>query len=111
MVTLDRKWEKNQLTMFFPSAISAHPLPDDPNRVAFMDGPDVLVGLTCNDALLMPRGRSHPRELIRRDSRLAHVEQKPMYHTQDQQTNVALIRLSELSDEQYTMYFSIRDER
>jgi hypothetical protein len=97
--------------VYFPSAISAHPLPDDPGRVAFMDGPDVLVGLTDNDALLMPRGRSHPRELVRRDSRLAHVEQKPMYHTQDQQVNVALIRLSQLADEQYTMYFSLRDEQ
>jgi DUF1680 family protein len=111
VVALDRKWEKSSLTVYFPSAISAHPLPDDPGRVAFMDGPDVLVGLTDNDALLMPRGRSHPRELVRRDSRLAHVEQKPMYHTQDQQVNVALIRLSQLADEQYTMYFSLRDEQ
>jgi DUF1680 family protein len=111
VVLLDRKWKKSHLTVYFPSAISAHPLPDDPGRVAFMDGPDVLVGLTDNDALLMPRGRSHPRELIRRDSRLAHVEQKPMYHTRDQLVNVALIRLSQLGDEQYTMYFSLRDEQ
>ena len=111
VATLSRTWEKNRITVYFPSAISAHRLPDDPSRLAFMDGPDVLVGLTDSDALRMPRGLSHPRELVRRDSRLAHVQQMPMYHTQDQHNTTQLMRLCDLGDQQYTLYFTLRDEQ
>ncbi len=111
VMKIKRAWKDSEITLYFPTVILEVPLPDDENRMAFIDGPDVLVGLTASDALTMPRGVAQPRDLVRRESRMAHVEQVAQYTITAQGESVPMIRLKDLRDERYTMYFTVRDEQ
>jgi len=102
-----RAWSRNTVEVSFHASITAHPLPDDPTRVAFMDGPDVLVGVTANDTLVLPAGETNPAGLIRVENRKGHPGQSVYYSTLNQPVSTKMIRLSDLTDETYTMYFTI----
>lgn len=104
ILSLRQTWNNNKLVIEFGSAITIHPLPDDPRRVAFRDGPDVLVGLTSSDSL-PAADAEQALELVRYESRKAHASQPLYYRLQGSQADIPMIRLRDLKDEVYTMYF------
>ncbi len=110
VVELNHPWKDGVIEVIFPSAITVHPLPDNPSRVAFMDGPDVLVGKTTNDALLLPNGMNDPVKLIHQESRKGHFQQAIYCRTLHQAKNIEMIHLSRLRAEESTMYFTLEGQ-
>lgn len=108
VVCIDRVHADTTIALSFPSAITAYPLVDDASRIAFMDGPDVLVGLTDNDALPIPPGAS-PESLVRHESRRGHVYQEVYYRLLRDTCHADMIQLARIRDEQYTLYFTRKD--
>lgn len=106
---INRAWRKSRIEIAFRAAVTAHPLPDNPRRVAFMDGPDALVGLTANDALALTEG-AEPSGLIRMETRKGHEHTQVRYRITGQPENVEMIRLCDLCDERYTLYFTLQED-
>jgi uncharacterized protein len=54
-LSLDRTWNDGDTTAIaMPMALHAHPMPDDPDLMAFMYGPLVLAGITAPDDTGLP---------------------------------------------------------
>lgn len=107
---LERTWKSNRVKLVLPKRLMAKPLPGDAEKVALMDGPVVLGGLTDKEtSLLMP-------------SASAPIPATPMYEHQysplgEWQSSHYLVRgrnesitfkpLYEITDERYTVYFNV----
>lgn len=105
--SLTRTWTHNRLRLQLPSELNAVPLPDQPNTVAFMDGPVVLAGLVGERRTLIG-------DIADPLSMLEPVEEFElgMWHrhwmTRGQPADFRLVPLHEVTDETYTVYFPIR---
>jgi DUF1680 family protein len=109
VISFRRIWNQNEIVVEFGCVITAHPLPDDSRRVAFRDGPDVLVGLTSNDSLPVSTA-AEALSLLRYESRKAHATQQIYYELQGMGGSISMIRLCDLRDEVYTMYFLLASQ-
>ncbi len=103
-LAIHRTWWEDTLRLELPKALTASPIPDRPDTVAFLDGPVVLAGL-CEEertlygdaaTLLIP---DHEREW--------HLW-KGGYRTADQDRGTRFIPLYEVVDEFYTVYFPVK---
>jgi len=129
-VEIQRTWENDTLRIVFPKDLLVVPLPDDPEMVAFMDGPVVLAGLNPV---------SNPRPTLREDTSnatfwpsfltqgisLSGDPNKPKsfltpdnerewwfwhggYRTYGQDQDIRFIPLHEVRNEYYTVYFPVK---
>jgi hypothetical protein len=103
-VRLQRTWEQDTLHLDLPSALTCSPIPDEPERVAFLDGPVVLAGLTDADTALVG-DPSSPETILAPDNEREWMEWLPGYRTVHQQRNIRFIPLHDVTDERYTVYF------
>lgn len=102
VVTLQGPWHDDIVQIDMPGTITCHALPDAPERFAFMDGPDVLVGLTEDDAMIVS---GDPASVVARENRRSTLSPEAYYRTKGLKPNFRLIPLRNLRDETYTMYF------
>jgi DUF1680 family protein len=106
-VTIRRVWHDDHLQLELPKALTTCPLPDDPETVAFMDGPVVLAGLVDEERAL--NGDPNVAEaILTPDYEREWGAWKPGYRTRGQDRNFRLIPLHEITDEAYTVYFPLR---
>src|SRR6185295_14056501 len=57
-VAIRRAWHEDHIQIALPYRLSAEPLPDQPDTVAFMEGPVVLAGVLANDGAISSPGWS-----------------------------------------------------
>lgn len=100
-------WHDDAVHFEMPKRLSACPLPDDEDTVAFMDGPVVLAGL-CGEERVLYGDKHQPEIMIIPDNEREWTEWRPGYRTQGQPRGLRLIPLYEVRDEHYTVYFPIR---
>jgi DUF1680 family protein len=105
--TIERTWQDDRLRLELPRGLTVCPLPDDPERVAFLDGPVVLAGL-CEDELTLYGDREHPETFLVPDNEREWRSWKPGYRTRGQERNLRFLPLYEIIDEHYTVYFPLR---
>jgi hypothetical protein len=109
-----------------PRGLSAEPLPDRPDTVAFMDGPAVLAAVLSeaqpaaapnwappHGAELLAEttlvGRpDDPTGLLIPDNEREFSRWRAGYRTTGQPTNLRLIPLYEIRDQRYAVYFPLR---
>ena len=107
-INISKKWHENEIYIFFPSRIVSEPLADMPETAAFVDGPIVLAGLTAKDCGL--RGDfSDPGEFIYQRTEHTYstfVWRQNCYITRNQRENIEFKPLYDISDEEYTVYFT-----
>lgn len=100
-LTLDQTWndgDKVEITM--PMSLTACPMPDDPELVAFLYGPLTLAGLTENPDAYFVGDAKDPAAWIR------PVEGRPLtFRTTGQPEDMTFIPLNQVIRQAYGVYF------
>ena len=104
---LERSWRKDSVRVEFPGRLTACPLPDQPDTVAFMDGPVVLAGLYGEERTLLG-DRDRPETFLVADNEREWGRWQPTWRTRNQPVNFRFVPLHEVADETYTVYFPCR---
>lgn len=107
-LNIEREWKQDEVSIYLPSAPALSALPDRPELSAVVDGPIVLAGLCDADCGLYLSGE-------RADSALSVSSEhtystfpwkQSTYITVNQPKNFTLVPLYDITDEQYTVYFT-----
>ncbi len=104
---LHRAWQSDTVQVDLPRPLTTCSLPDEPETVAFMDGPVVLAGLLSEERTLYGV-RQQAESLLTPDDERKWNGWKPGYRVQHQPRGLRFIPLYEVRDEVYTVYFPIR---
>jgi DUF1680 family protein len=106
-LTLRRVWSHNRIRLVLPKRLSASPLPDRPDTLAFLDGPVVLAGLTDEERTLDGNANA-PESLLAPDNEREWSEWLGGYRTVNLTRNFRLVPLNTITDQTYTVYFPVR---
>ncbi|HBI72430.1 MAG TPA: hypothetical protein DDY59_04485, partial [Lachnospiraceae bacterium] len=87
--------------------VTCWPLPDEPETVAFLDGPVVLAGLVGEERMLYGDIRK-PEEFIKPANERLWNYWTGDYRTFNQPVGFYLRPISQIGDETYTVYFPVR---
>ena len=88
--------------------LTACPLPDDPETVAFMEGPIVLAGL-CEEDRVLYGDAGHPETILIPDDERKWSSWNISYRTQNQDRNIRFIPLYDVGYEKYSVYFKVKN--
>ena len=107
-INIERKWKDDTIFISFTDEINMEGLPDMPNLVTAVEGPIVLAGLTGEDCGLYG-DPDKPEEIFA--PRCEHTYstftwQQNHHTTRNQPVNHDFVPLYEITDEQYTVYFT-----
>ena len=124
-----RGWQSDTLWLELPKTLVSIPLPDEPNLVAFMDGPVVLAALNPGwtvskaqtrrdgghvarpnyaiDSLSLKGDISRPESILTPDNEREWGYWRGDYRTFGQAQDLRLIPLHEVRDEVYSIYLSV----
>lgn len=105
---ITRIWSDSAIEVYFPARLTAHSLPDSPELISITDGPIVLAGLTESDKGIHLNGETLQDAFI---PQLEHTYgtfpwKQNSWRTVNQPQNFTLRALYEITDEQYTVYFT-----
>jgi hypothetical protein len=106
-VAMRRTWSDDRIRIELPKALTACPLPDRPNTVAFMDGPVVLAGL-CDEERTLRGDKGNPETLLIPDHEREWSIWKGWYRAAGQERGIRFLPLYEVRDERYTVYFPVK---
>jgi len=104
---LRRVWRSDRVKIVLPKRLACCPLPDQPDTVAFIDGPVVLAGL-CDEERPLYGDPSRPEALLAPDNEREWHLWKPGYRAIGQPRGLRFAPLFQISDERYTVYFPVR---
>ncbi len=107
---LSRVWLKDELDVFFPSAVRFEPLEGAPEMAAAVEGPVVLAALTDHDCGFAV-DPVHPESSLLAET--PHTYDvfpwlQNTWRTRRQPVNFRFIPLYEVTDEPYTVYLTLR---
>lgn len=105
---LRRTWHSDQVRVELPKQLSACALPDQPDTVAFLDGPEVLAGL-CSEERTLVGDPTRPESLLVPDNEREWGQWQGGYRTLGQPHNIRFIPLHEVRAERYTVYFPVHE--
>ncbi len=99
------------VNVLFDAKVKALPLDDQPELAALVDGPIVLAGLTDKDRGFVYSG-DVSNALYQRTEHTytTYVWKQNTYITKDQPENFEMIPLYEVTDEAYTVYFTLKEK-
>ncbi|MBN9386756.1 MAG: glycoside hydrolase family 127 protein [Chloroflexi bacterium] len=103
---ISRIWQNDTVTLELPKGLTASPIPDEPETVAFLDGPVVLAGL-CDRETTLKGDKDHPERLFAPDNERQWAQWLSGYRTVGQPQAIRFKPLYEVVDELYTVYFPI----
>lgn len=111
-IEISRNWgEQDELDVFFPSKVTFERLDGAEELACAMDGPIVLAGLTDRDTGLQGDLNDPDSILLPEQSHTygAFVWTQNVYQTRHQKENFRMIPLYEVTDEKYTVYFTVEE--
>lgn len=105
-----RVWGNDTVSIYFPAALSVSELPDMPGVAAFLEGPVVLAGLCSSDCGIRSASGDPTTALVNvtEHTYSTFPWQQSTYRTVGQPENFDLIPLYDVTDEEYTVYFTVR---
>jgi DUF1680 family protein len=106
-LSLKRVWRQDQVRIVFPKGLTASPLPDRPDTVAFLDGPVVLAALTSGEVTLTGDA-GQPDKFLVADNEREWASWLGGYRTVNQSSNLRFVPLNSITDQAYTVYCQIR---
>lgn len=106
-VVLDRVWHEDSVVIELPKTLKAEPIPDEPETVAFLDGPIVLAGL-CDREVTLYGDKDDPRSFLVPDDEQNFKRWNLAYRTVRQPWSIRFIPLYNVVDETYTVYFPVQ---
>jgi hypothetical protein len=107
-VELRRTWRDDVVRIELPRDLWAEPIPDDPKRIAFMEGPVVLAGL-CDEERTLRGDAEDPTAILAPHNEREWTMWKLGYRAQNQSRGLHFKPLYEVVDEPYTVYFPFED--
>ncbi|MBR1864455.1 MAG: glycoside hydrolase family 127 protein [Ruminococcus sp.] len=110
-INLKAAWDHSEINIVFQPRLRMETLPDLPDVAAVVSGPVVLAGLTDRDRGLngdftCPEEFLYPRT---EHTYGTYVWKQDHFVTREQPENFLFVPLYEVTDEQYTVYFSQKD--
>lgn len=105
--SIHREWNNDKVHIELPKRLTSCPLPDQPNTVAFMDGPVVLAGL-CDEERILYGDKDIPETMLTVDNERGWNRWNSGYRTYNQELGLRFMPLYEVVDERYTVYFPIQ---
>jgi DUF1680 family protein len=105
---IQRTWHEDTVRIELPTALWTCPLPDEPDTVAFMDGPVVLAGL-CGEGRALRGDKDDPQAMLVPDNEREWTMWQSGYRTRGQERGLRFIPLYEIRDEPYTVYFAVSE--
>ena len=104
---VEREWKGDQVAIRIPRKLSCVPLPDDPDMVAFVDGPVCLAGLVGEEHIL--RGdRDEPEgSILTASNEREWSIWKEGFKTCHQPFGIEFKPLYQIGHETYTVYFPV----
>lgn len=106
---LARTWHENEVVITLPKKITAWPLPDQQDMVAFLDGPVALAGLVDEERTLYYQ--ETPEEILIPYDERRWAQWLPGWKTKGQPVNFVLQPLYRIGYERYTTYFPVKKVR
>ena len=106
-IEINNPWKKNVLRLEIRKELTAHPLPDEPNRVAFMYGPIALAGL-CGEERVLYGDIHDPSTILTPDNEREWGFWQNTFRTKNQEQGIRFIPLNKIGYEPYTVYFPIK---
>lgn len=105
-INITRRWTEDMVSVYFPAVLTTSALPDMPALTAFLEGPVVLAGLCPSDRGIQG---AHESALVNvtEHTYSTFPWQQSTYRTINQPENFDLIPLYDITDEQYTVYFTV----
>lgn len=94
----------------FPKTITCHPLPDEKDTAAFLDGPVVLAGL-CEEERTLYGDIRNPMTILEPANERQWQQWLPNWKTHHQPVNIVFKPLYLIGREKYTVYFPIEAAR
>jgi hypothetical protein len=107
--TIRRKWKDDLVRIELPFALTVSPIPDEPQTVAFMEGPVVLAGL-CEGTPVLHGDLGRPEALLASADEREWGTWRIRYQTVGQERATTFVPLYEVVDEPYSVYFPVRGE-
>lgn len=105
---IDRTWEDDTLNLYLPASLTMSTLPDMPQLTAFSEGPVVLAGLCEKDCGIYLKD-DEPQSALSYTTEHTYSTfpwQQSIYRTVNQPENFELVPLYDITEEQYTIYFT-----
>jgi len=109
-VTIRRTWQQETIRIVIPRSLHSSPIPDMPDMVAFMDGPEVLAGLVQEETRLAGN-RDEPGSFLTPDNEREWTTWRRTYRTTGQSRGVRFVPLHAIQDEMYAVYFPVEEPR
>jgi uncharacterized protein len=104
---IERTWHQDTIRIELPKALTTCPLPDEPGRMAFMDGPVVLAGL-CDEERVLVGDPDDPTTMLAPGNEREWTVWQTGYRTINQERSLRFKPLYEVVDERYTIYFPVK---
>lgn len=103
---MERVWKHDVIELRLPFSVTCHPLPDEPDTVAFLAGPLVLAGLVDEERVL-EGDTAHPETMIRPHHERQWAFWTSQYKTAGQQRGFYLKPIKDIGNQAYTVYFPV----
>jgi uncharacterized protein len=106
-VEISRVWHEDCVSVCIGKSLTCQPLPDDPNMVAFLDGPICLAGIVGEEHLLFG-DILHPKGTLLCPDDERHWQQwRSGWKTYRQPFGIRFMPLYQIGHETYTIYFPV----
>lgn len=100
-------WQNDSVQVFFPSELRAETLPDMPELMSVVDGPIVLAGITGSDCEITGADKLNEQFMPQREHTYGTFPwRQNSWRTRNQPQSVMFRPLYEVTDEEYTVYFT-----
>jgi DUF1680 family protein len=105
-IVIKKTWANDAFYVDFQKSITAWPLPDKKDTVAFMYGPVALAGLT-DEEIVLKGNLSKPEDILAHDNERDWGNWMNTFKTVNQEKNIPFIPINAVGYEQYTVYFNV----
>lgn len=100
-------WQNDSVQVFFPSELHAETLPDMPELMSVVDGPIVLAGITGSDCGITGADKLNEQFMPQMEHTYGTFPwRQNSWRTRNQPQSVMFRPLYEVTDEEYTVYFT-----
>lgn len=110
-VTITRTWQDgDKVVLLLPIGLRFITLPDDETMGAFRYGADVLAGVTSQERILKLE-TGNPEDELTADTERQWGDFRTFYRTENQDPGINFMKLNEIGNEPYQIYFKVKHDR
>ena len=103
---IDQVWSADEFTLVLPRKITLSRIPDEPDTVAFLEGPIVLAGLTEEERRI-EMDKSSPEKFLVPENERTWGNWNDSFRLKGQTRGLHFKPLYEITDEAYAVYFPV----